>query len=331
MKEENEVRLKAALKGVEDGTFEIRRRYADACGTPLTEQFTVKSNGRGIIETFPLYPGIEISLHRYTAEKVRFHHRPKSAVLEINHCRYGRIGWNMRNGEAVYLGAGDSCLHSMTSCADSEMTLPLGYYEGIALTADLRELKKSCPEILREAGFDAQQIYLKLCAPAKPLAIPSSSTFNHVFAPLYDLPEALRAPYYKLKAQEILLCLTKLQPNEKKELVRYGTRQTELIKEIRGFLTENVDKRYTIEELAKKYLLNTSTLKSVFKAVYGIPIAAYMKEYRIRQAEKLLLESSGSIAEIAEKVGYETQGKFTKAFKEKNGLLPTEYRKLYKK
>ena len=56
-----------------------------------------------------------------------------------------------------------------------------------------------------------------------------------------------------------------------------------------------------------------------------------MKEYRIRQAEKLLLESSGSIAEIAEKVGYETQGKFTKAFKEKNGLLPTEYRKLYKK
>lgn len=29
----------------------------------------------------------------------------------------------------------------------------------------------------------------------------------------------------------------------------------------------------------KAYLINTSTLKEVFKAVYGLPIATYMKEY----------------------------------------------------
>lgn len=58
-----------------------------------------------------------------------------------------------------------------------------------------------------------------------------------------------------------------------------------------------------------------------------MPIASYVKEYRIQQAMKLLRETDDSIAVIAEKVGYETQGKFTKAFKERVQMLPTEYRR----
>ena len=93
---------------------------------------------------------------------------------------------------------------------------------------------------------------------------------------------------------------------------------------------QHLDQRFTIEELAKRYLINTSSLKSVFKAVYGVPLASYVKEYRIHQAMKLLRETDDSIAQIAKQVGYETQGKFTKAFKESVQLLPTEYRRQYK-
>ena len=69
-------------------------------------------------------------------------------------------------------------------------------------------------------------------------------------------------------------------------------------------------------------LLNTSTLKEVFKAVYGLPIATYMKEYRVRRAMELLRESGGSIAAIAAAVGYESQGKFTRAFKDVTQTAP---------
>ena len=79
---------------------------------------------------------------------------------------------------------------------------------------------------------------------------------------------------------------------------------------------ENADKRFTIEELSRKYLINTSSLKSVFKMIYGMPVAAYMKDYRMKKAMKMLRETDDSVAEIAERVGYGTQGKFTKAFKE---------------
>ena len=96
-------------------------------------------------------------------------------------------------------------------------------------------------------------------------------------------------------------------------------------------LTQNPGQRFTIEELSREYLINTSTLKSVFKAVYGQPIAAYMRSYRIRRAMELLQQTDDSIAAIAAAVGYETQGKFTKAFKEATQLLPRDYRKTYRK
>lgn len=57
-------------------------------------------------------------------------------------------------------------------------------------------------------------------------------------------------------------------------------------------------------------------------------IATYMKEYRVHRAMKLLRETDATIADIAAKVGYETQGKFSKAFKDVVQVLPTEYRKM---
>ena len=62
-----------------------------------------------------------------------------------------------------------------------------------------------------------------------------------------------------------------------------------------------------------------------------MPVASYVKERRMEKAMKLLRETDETVASIAEKVGYESQGKFAKAFKEKTSQLPTEYRKLYRK
>ena len=127
------------------------------------EALTACTRGKGRIESFSVFPGIEVSLHQYQADRVQFCHKAMDSVLEINHCRAGRMGWNMR-GAAVYLGPGDLCLHSLGCCADSEMALPLGWYEGIAVTVDLQILARECPALLREAGF-APRRFMKNSAP----------------------------------------------------------------------------------------------------------------------------------------------------------------------
>ena len=47
------------------------------------------------------------------------------------------------------------------------------------------------------------------------------------------------------------------------------------------------------------------------------------------RAAQLLRETDESVAEIARAVGYESQSKFTAAFKEYFGVLPKEYRKTH--
>lgn len=105
--------------------------------------------------------------------------------------------------------------------------------------------------------------------------------------------------------------------------------QIQIVNEIRDFLIQNLSRRYTIEELALKFHINQTTLKAVFKTVFGKPLSAYMKEYRMKRAKELLSNGGLSIAEIAYEVGYENQSKFTKAFKDFAGQLPKDYRKLY--
>lgn len=111
-----------------------------------------------------------------------------------------------------------------------------------------------------------------------------------------------------------------------KEMVDYHASSEEIIYSIHKYLLEHLSERITIEELSKKFLMNTTTLKKAFKEVYGVSIAAHVKEHRMELAARLLQESSDSIAQIAQAVGYTSQSRFTTAFKEKYGVLPTEYR-----
>ena len=275
---------------------------------------------------YRIFPGVEAAFHFFLAEQVSFHHPSSPSVLAISHCRTGRIDWNLKNDNSEYLGAGDLSLHSAACQADSVMQLPIGYYEGISVFINLKQLEAEAPDILKEANINIQNIYRHYCSADHSVFIPSCKEIEYIFMPLYDLPEDLRIPYFKLKIQELLLYLSFRNPKEQ-ELSQYCSRQTELIKEVHHFLTQNLNQRYTIDELSKRYLINTSSLKEQFKAVYGMPIAAYMKEYRMKTAASMLRKTTDSVAQIAVSVGYESQSKFSNAFRDVFQMLPTQYRK----
>ena len=109
--------------------------------------------------------------------------------------------------------------------------------------------------------------------------------------------------------------------------VDYSGSTAEIIHRIHQYLVEHLGDRVTIEDLSKRFLMNPTTLKKAFKDVYGMSIAAHMKQHRMEHAAKRLLESNDSIAQIASAVGYESQSRFTNAFKETYGVLPSAYRK----
>lgn len=112
--------------------------------------------------------------------------------------------------------------------------------------------------------------------------------------------------------------------NENDDSVSEGNQTA---KEVHKYLSENLDKRITIEELSRLFHINPTTLKESFKSLYGTSIAAHIKEHRIEKAEELLITTELSVGEIARTVGYASQSKFSAAFSEEFGFSPLEYRK----
>lgn len=108
--------------------------------------------------------------------------------------------------------------------------------------------------------------------------------------------------------------------------VAYGVSQAELIHHVHEYLITHMEERITIEALSRRFLINQTTLKQAFKEAYGTSLAAHMKEHRMERAARLLRETRDSIAQVARSVGYESQSRFTAAFKKHFGVSPTEYR-----
>lgn len=324
--------LQRKTENIPKGELVLKKHFSEQTDSALLSgHFSLCSDGKGLLEYFCVYPGIEVFFCNYVAKFMKDHHAPYDHVLQINHCNYGRMGWDMGDNTSIYLGPGDLSLHMMDTCADSEITFPLGYYYGISIHIDLDILSRQTPEILREAELDGTSLYRKFCENEKYTAMPANPRIEHIFSELYDLPKNMLLPYFKLKIQELLLFLNLLNPALERKLTPQLSRQVEIIQQIQHQLTLHPEHRFTIDDLAKQYLINTTTLKDTFKNVYGMPIATYMKDFRMKKAAVLLVDTNNSIADIATAVGYENQSKFSNAFRDIFQILPTAYRKQYKR
>lgn len=301
-------------------------------GTSETVKQTLSSTDKTVRirkESYRLYPGMEITYHFCLADSFSFRHKHKASILSLDYCRRGRIGWEMKDGLSMYFGNGELSFHCTDKCSESRITLPLGYYEGISLALDPAGFRTCLPEIIREANIDPAAFCKKFCRENETAAFPADSRIGNIFSDMYNLPETKKFPYLKLKCQELLLFLDTVQYASTSTVNMHCSTQTEIIREIHDLITSHPERRYTIDELSKQYLINTATLKNVFKAVYGMPVASYMKQYRIMQAARMLKTDNNSIAVVAKAVGYESQSKFTAAFKDIMKILPTDYRRQY--
>ncbi len=273
-----------------------------------------------------VYPGITAEYHSFETDRLQLHHDAAPNRMEINHCHYGRVGWDLTNGQSLYMGEGDTTIHSAVLCCDSMMHLPLGSFQGITITVDFDVIKENVPDLLASANIDFNLLQKKFCRTDTSVTFPSGSIIDQILHSLYHLPEHYKDSYLKIKTIELILFLSQ-QHAPSALTTTYNSDVVSAIREIHRTLTENLEKRYTIPALSSQYLINTTLLKDAFKAVYGMPIATYMKEYRLRHAAKMLRHTDQNIAEIGRLVGYETPSKFTKAFKELFGMLPKDYRK----
>ena len=289
------------------------------------ENFQQKTAGTVI----SLYPGIELCYLTFSTNSFSVHHKAMPHIIQINYCKTGQIVWEMKSQNRIYLNPGDFSLHTMKACTDSVLTFPKDIYEGLSICIDLQEVSDNPPELLNGSNLFETILPKIFRENDAPVFLAGNEQTENIFSAFFNQPEELKLPYQKIKTIELLLYLGKTEPASSQQLSEYKTEQICVVREIHDQLTRHMEQRVTIEELSRKYLINPTTLKTAFKSIYGTSIAAHIKEHRMEQAAKMLKETDESIAEIARAVGYDSQSKFTAAFKAYFKVLPKEYRKKF--
>lgn len=286
---------------------------------------------KDIINSYKLFHGIELYFLELHSDELFFSQNTKDDILLLSYCHNGRIGWNMGNNNYIYLGPHDYSLHHMSYGSGYGITIPNNIYIGLILSFNLNEINNNPPKLLEDTDFIFKELYNKFCNDKFNSSWTGNEETQTIFSAFFNQPVHLQMPYWRIKTIELLLYLCKTQPNINRQFSEYQSEQIEIVRQIHDHLIDNLDRRITIDCLSKQYLMNPTTLKNIFKAVYGTSLAAHVKEHRMEYASKLLLETDNTIVEISKAVGYDTQSKFTAAFKDYFHYSPLEYRKLHAK
>jgi AraC-like DNA-binding protein len=79
--------------------------------------------------------------------------------------------------------------------------------------------------------------------------------------------------------------------------------------------------------LAKKVGLNDFKLKKGFKEIYSNTVHGYLTDYKMNVALELMDKKKFSVAEICYQLGYESPSHFSRLFKRKFGVTPSDKQK----
>lgn len=85
--------------------------------------------------------------------------------------------------------------------------------------------------------------------------------------------------------------------------------------------------QWTVENLAREVGVSRSGLAQRFAELTGEAPMRYLTGWRIQLAKHLILQADLSIAEVADRVGYESEAAFNRAFKRHVGIPPVAWRK----
>ena len=87
------------------------------------------------------------------------------------------------------------------------------------------------------------------------------------------------------------------------------------------------DQKIKLEQFAQRVAVNSTYLNRYFNQEYGCSFLQYLTSLRIEQAETLLKDSNAEIEDICYNTGFNSPSAFHKAFKNRYGYSPSEWRR----
>ena len=285
-------------------------------------------SGDGLMSFYTVFPGIFLLFNDFHMKQCQSRFTAGQDMFCIDHCREGRIEQEIANGAYLYMSAGD-IFFDIRKSGGRHVEFPSSHYHGVSVTFVLDEADKSLQSYIKGFPVKIADLKSKYCDGRINMVLQAEAGLERIFSDLYAVPSQIRLPWFRVKIQELLLYLYALEvPEEHADRPYFFKDHVEKTKAIHALMTENLSEHFTLDELSKRFDFPMTAMKKCFKNIYGDSIFSYMRSYRINQAAVLLRHNREmSVLEIASKMGYESPGKFSTAFKTIMGCSPLAYRK----
>jgi len=105
-----------------------------------------------------------------------------------------------------------------------------------------------------------------------------------------------------------------------------GLRDTHVARAL-ALIHRDITKPWTVDELGRQVGMSRSSLADRFTRLIGMPPIQYLANWRMQVATEKLRNTSASLAQVADMVGYESEAAFSRAFKKAFGAAPATWRR----
>lgn len=127
----------------------------------------------------------------------------------------------------------------------------------------------------------------------------------------------------------LLMLLTELHRKPAVPLTAHASEYSFPVRTALQYIFTHYRESISISQLASLCHLSESYFRKLFCEMTGISPLDYLEHYRIQQACHLLINHSGSLAQVAEMCGYRSFSSFFRQFRQYTGLSPSDWKKTY--
>lgn len=284
--------------------------------------------GSGTMTAYDIFPGISVLYNDFHMQACLSNFHSGVPLLGIDHCRAGRIEWELKSGNYVYLQEGDIQISGKRDHVRA-FSFPSSHYHGITIGVYVEDLDAPTMGLLMDFSIDIRGLYQRFCLDGDSFIQRAGGQVSRIFSELYCVGDQEETGYMQIKTIELLYLLCRMGTEQREQREYFPQKQVAVVKQIARLITENMERSYTIRELADWFQIPQTTMKRCFRGVYGLPIGQYLRSYRMNAAAQMLREGRASVAAIAGAVGYDNQSKFAAAFRAVVGHTPTGYQRLF--
>ena len=116
-------------------------------------------------------------------------------------------------------------------------------------------------------------------------------------------------------------------PVDKPQLTHSVNAENAIIRQAQQYITSHVREKLSVPVVAKNAQVSASYLTALFHKHLQISPGEYIRRIKLQESKQMIREGNMNFTEISEALQYSTVHHFSRQFKEKFGITPTEYAK----